>query len=135
MGNELIYVSLISGIFGVIITQLLSYNYFKRENFKYDLGKKKKADTLQFQELRKELGLKGKTKTAPQENTNNLEPLIKAGIDAYLNRGDEIEEIDRDETITDKILEVAKDHPELVSTLLEKFTGGKNDIEAFRTQE
>ena len=42
----------------ILITQMWQMNYFKRENFKFNLSQQKRADGIKFRKLERELGIK-----------------------------------------------------------------------------
>lgn len=113
MEGELIYVSVISLVGAIIITQLLSLNFYKRERFKFDLWKNKQLSNISIKQAQKAAGLPQK-KVAPEINIPEL-------IQTYLKNEEEPES---ENWVVDVIGRVAEEHPELVQELIGRFAGG-----------
>jgi len=75
--EAIIIVSVISGIFGIMGLLILDRNWFRREQFKFDIDTKKKTADLQFKKMRKDLGLD--TTKGPSYRASSLNPLDTAG--------------------------------------------------------
>lgn len=57
MDEALIWVSIISGLFGIVGLELLTHNWFRKERFKIEAYNLKKQNDLQLKKMAKELGL------------------------------------------------------------------------------
>jgi len=57
MDEAFIWVSVISGLFGIIGLELLTHNWFRKERFKIEAYNLKKQNDLQLKKMAKELGL------------------------------------------------------------------------------
>jgi len=91
MDEAFIYVSVISGLFGLIGLQLLTHNWFKKERFKLEAYNMKKQNDLQLKKMAHDLGLPTGKSTPPSTAAgpagldlmslwNNLNPTQKQGI-------------------------------------------------------
>lgn len=68
MDEAIIWVSIISGVFGLIGLELMSHNWFKKKRFEFEVYNLKKQQDLQLKKMAKELGLS----SSPQTNKNSL---------------------------------------------------------------
>lgn len=137
MEGELIYVSIISGLFGLLGLFFLNWNWFKKENFKITKASMLAENKLRLKKLEREL-----LGTPPAEsvvdnqgfNIGSLASLLKnlspdqiANLtDTFLGgRAEEGEGGD----VTDMIGSFVKDNPELVKGFLDGLSkkGGAKD--------
>jgi len=138
MDESLIYVSIISGIFGLIGLQLITHNWFRKERFKFEVYNLKKQNDLQLKKMAKDLGI---GKYAPQEVVmeekqpsnlistylpeiiKNLEPdQLAALADRFIPQGEDSGGGGLD---LDGILEYAAKNPEVAKAFLGGVVGGK----------
>ena len=66
MDEAFIWVSIISGVFGLVGLELLSHNWFKKERFKFEVFNLKKQNDLQLKKMAKDMGL---SSTPPHKST------------------------------------------------------------------
>jgi hypothetical protein len=57
MDEAFIWVSVISGIFGLLGLELISHNWFKKERFKFEVFNLKKQNDLQLKKMARDMGL------------------------------------------------------------------------------
>lgn len=57
MDEAFIWVSVISGLFGILGLQLLTHNWFRKERFKLEAYNLKKQNDLQLRKMARDLGL------------------------------------------------------------------------------
>lgn len=77
MDEAFIWVSVISGIFGLIGLELISHNWFKKERFKFEVFNLKKQNDLQLKKMARDMGLQStppKGTTSP--NSDNIGGLL-----------------------------------------------------------
>lgn len=86
MDEAFVYVSVISGIFGLIGLQLLTHNWFRKERFKVETYNLKRQNDLQLKKMAKDLGL-SLGKSTPQNNINAPGPLDNIGNLLTLAKG------------------------------------------------
>lgn len=81
MDEAFIWVSVISGIFGLLGLELISHNWFKKERFKFEVFNLKKQNDLQLKKMARDMGLSSTpshTKsTAVGDNLGGLLDLAK----------------------------------------------------------
>jgi hypothetical protein len=133
MEGELVLVSIISTVGMIVVTQLITHNFFKKELFKADLQRTKRLDSLKLQQLKKEMGLTKKIISADDSQQKlDLGPIINA-----ITGGGSTQEYDDDEEdddgggnpLIDVIANVAKSNPDLVKNVIGKITGPGNKTE------
>lgn len=57
MDEAFIWVSIISGIFGLLGLELLSHNWFKKERFRFETYNLKKQNDLQLKKMARDMGI------------------------------------------------------------------------------
>ena len=138
MDDSIIWVTIISGLFGIFGLELLTHNWFRKERFKFEVYNLKKQNDLQLKKMAKELGI---GKYAPQEVImeekqpsnilsqylpeiiKNLEPdQLAALADRFIPEKDEGGSSSFD---LDSILEYAAKNPEVAKAFLGGVVGGK----------
>lgn len=138
MDEAFIYVSVISGLFGLIGLQLLTHNWFKKERFKLEAYNMKKQNDLQLKKMAKDMGISYGKSNIPEpiqssnpissllpEIVKNLEPeQISALADRFMPQGEDGGGSDSGFNI-DSILEYAAKNPEVAKAFLGGLTGGK----------
>jgi len=81
MEGELIYVSIVSGLFGIFGLLLLNRNWFKKQTFKSEIELLRAKNKLELRKLEKELGLQAK-KDSGLIPTKEAEPNMLSTIGA-----------------------------------------------------
>ena len=66
MEGELIYVSIITSLFGILGLLLINRNWFKKEMFKLERQNLQQKNKIQIEKMRRELGLDNKPLREPQ---------------------------------------------------------------------
>lgn len=81
MDEAFIWVSVISGIFGLLGLELLSHNWFKKERFKFEVFNLKKQNDLQLKKMARDMGLSSTPpphrSTAAGDNIGSLLEMAK----------------------------------------------------------
>jgi len=136
MNTEVAIILTVGGIAGsILITQLWQMNWFKKENFKFSLSQQKRADSIKFRKLERDLGLK-KGKKTDQNFTNQslIELLTNLDVDKIKNltgliqKEDETDQEEEDDDIINGLLEYAKENPEIANNFLKQLNiGGSSD--------
>jgi len=117
----------------IIITQMWQMNYFKRENFKFNLAQQKKADGIKFKKLERDLGLKQSKKDQDVKDNDSLLELIKnldvekiKSLTGLVQKQDEYEDDEEEDDMINNILEYAKNNPEVANQFLKQLNIGGN---------
>ena len=137
MDDSIIWVTIISGLFGIFGLELLTHNWFRKERFKFEVYNLKKQNDLQLKKMAKELGI---GKYAPPEVImeekqpsnilsqylpeiiKNLEPdQLAALADRFIPEKEE----SGGGFDLDSILEYAAKNPEVAKAFLGGVVGGK----------
>jgi len=82
MDEAFIWVSVISGIFGLLALELMSHNWFKKERFKFEVFNLRKQNDLQLKKMARDMGLQStpphtKSTAAGSDNIGGLLELAK----------------------------------------------------------
>ena len=116
----------------ILITQMWQMNYFKRENFKFNLSQQKRADGIKFRKLERELGIKKGKEQDNTTDTNLIELLSNLDLDkikgltGLIQKNDDYEEPDEGEDdIINNILDYAKNNPEVANQFLKQLNIGQ----------
>ena len=126
MEGELIVVTIISSIFGLIGLLILDRNWFRRENFKIAKSNTQAMNKLQIEKMRKELGLTNQP-TQAAAPVNDLLGIAKGlGKDKIIDLVQNLlpdEGEDEEESEIGKILKYVP--PEVIQGALKGLTGTK----------
>jgi len=79
MDEAFIWVSVISGIFGLLGLELISHNWFKKERFKFETFNLKKQNDLQLKKMARDMGLQSTSSSqkAVQPAGDNIGGLLE----------------------------------------------------------
>jgi len=139
MGVEVAIILTVGGIAGsILITQMWQMNWFKRENFKFNMAVNRKDMSIRFRKIERDLGLtKGKavkdtTSKTPMdwlETIKKLDPnMIHSFVDSISGEKQEYDdETAGDQGLIEKALGVARDNPELAQNFLAGLTKGQGE--------
>ena len=139
IGVEVAIIMTVGGIAGsILITQMWQMNWFKRENFKFNMAVNRKDMSIRFRKIERDLGLtKGKavqdtTSKTPMdwlETIKKLDPnMIHSFVDSITGEKQEYEEgPEGDQGLIEKALGVARDNPELAQNFLAGLTKGQGE--------
>lgn len=147
MEGELIYVSIVSGLFGIFGLLLLNRNWFKKQIFKSDMELLRAKNKLELEKIRRELGITQTTKKQEFIQTKIGETDILGSLGAlapFLRNLDGEQIADLIERFTgsgqgenesmgslaDTIKDFIVDNPDVVKA----FTGGLKDGKATQTE-
>lgn len=127
---ELVYVSIISGLFGILGLLILNLSWYRKEKFKVEMGFLKKKNDLEFKRLAQEYGLPiKKTPSGGSVSTDNP-PSLPSFLPELLSKlpPDTLADLAErflpapDEGggggITDQLMEFAQSNPEIVKSIL-----------------
>jgi hypothetical protein len=138
MDEAFIWVSVISGLFGILGLELLTHNWFRKERFKVETYNLKKQNELQLRKMARDMGLDTKKGVSPpletpfSSNSQGLlgqlapfAPLLKnldgeqisALIDRFIPQAEE-EEVGSGGGIGDMLGEFVQNNPEIVQSFL-----------------
>ena len=86
MDEAFIFVSVISGVFGIVGLLILDRNWFRRENFKMQANFTKQEYSLRMKKMAKDLGLASSSQksssniesSSPLQTIGSLAPLLKS---------------------------------------------------------
>ena len=129
-----VVVSLIS-VFGMMsITQLLQHNYYKKRDYDHKKWKEKRLDGLDLKKIARQNEIAIQKMTPPQPpQENQIQQMINKAVSQQAPRvyedeygdGDFEDDDEKNSWLTDQLLTVAKDNPELARTVIDKFLSGE----------
>jgi len=135
MNTETAIILTVGSIAGsILVTQLLQMNWFKKEKFKFDLKRQTKIDNIELKKLKKDLGVTGKKSIDEGSSPGGLLDVIQnldmdkikalSGMVQKDDYGEDEEEGEED--LMDKIVNYAKNNPEVAQQFLSNLDiGGK----------
>lgn len=135
MDESFIWVSVISGLFGLVGLELLTHNWFRKERFKLEAYNMKKQNELQLKKMAKELGLTMGKSSVPEpiqsnnmisqflpEIIKNLEPeQLSALADRFIPENEE------GGGSTDGLIDWALKNPDVLKGIVQGFSGAKKE--------
>lgn len=139
IGVEVALIMTVGGIAGsILVSQMWQMNWFKRENFKFNMAINRKENSIRFRKMERDLGLKaGKPITQTEarspmewlETIKKLDPnMIHSFVDSISGQKTEYEEgPEGEEGLIEKALGFAKSNPELAQNFLEGLNKGKGE--------
>jgi len=119
-GTALIVTSLI-GLAGIFLFNLMNNsNWFKRENFKIQKSNIMAENKIKLKKLAREVGVDyQKPKDIPTGNIlDTLKNLDMDKIQGILDLLGNKEELDEDETPTDKLIKMVTENPQIINKVL-----------------
>ena len=127
----------------IILMMLSNHNWFKKENFKFKQQVDRKELSIRFKKMEKDLKLKETPPIPPREpglaeTIQGINPDIIKTIAGALNKDEGYEEDYREPEkpdIAEIIADVAKSNPELVTSLVDKFTKKPGGGDSFPSQD
>ena len=130
--TEVAIIMTVGGIGGsILVSQMWQHNWFKRETFKFKQAADRKEINFRFKKLEKDFKVKESTPIPPREkglveSLSSINPEVIKTLAGALSKEDAYE-ADYDEPpqkpdIAEIIADVAKSNPELVTSLIDKFT-------------
>jgi len=129
-GTALIVTSLI-GLAGIFLFNLINNsNWFKRENFKIQKSNIMAENRIKLRKMERELGLPNKTTIKETPTGNILDTLKNLDIDKIQGILDLLgnkEELEEDETPTDKLIKMVTENPQIINKVLGSLGDNKKD--------
>jgi len=140
IGVEVALIMTVGGIAGsILVSQMWQMNWFKRENFKFNMAINRKENSIRFRKMERDLGLKtGKPMTQTEarspmdwlETIKKLDPnMIHSFVDSVSGQKTEYEDEPEggEGGLVEKALGFAKQNPELAQNFLDGLNKGKGE--------